>query len=246
MRTKQSVFLVVMAAAFVMAGCGGSSKTPKSDAGRDVSGSMGGMPGVPGAGGVFGSGGSPGSGAGGSPGAGGAGGARVDGGGDTGGGSGGSPGSGGTPAGDAGPTDAGDAPRADAADAAPDSPSTPDVPVDTGADVILVIDGGPTVVACPNDVVAATCTSGNVCVRTSGEVCGCLGTSRWFCPGVAVGTDGGITVFDAAADAPATPTCGDSAMTGAACTTEGEICRIPGSIGCGCLTLGNSLRWLCR
>ncbi|HEY0714907.1 MAG TPA: hypothetical protein VGF45_19660, partial [Polyangia bacterium] len=230
MKTNPSVLFGVLASfAFVIAGCGGSSSSPARDGGRDVGGTGG--VGLPGAGGAPGGGGMTGGGAGGS------GGARVDGGdassGDTTAGTGGSSGSGGSPGGDAAPGAdvAADAPRSDAADA---PVTTPDAAVDTGADVIIVIDGGPTVVACPANVSTAACTSGNLCVQATGEVCGCLPSDRWFCPGIVVGSDGGVTVPDAAADAASAPVCAAGTMSGDPCSTVGDFCRIPGSLGCGC------------
>ena len=135
------------------------------------------------------------------------------------------------------PADGGDAPV-----------GTPNL--DALLDGLVIGDSGPMVIDCPADVATASCTPGTLCTRrrdgAAPDGCGCIPTGKWFCPGLTIGTDGGVSVPDGGIpDAAGFPMCAAGTATGGACTTEGAICTGAGSVGCACTQLAGSLRWVC-
>jgi hypothetical protein len=224
-------------------GCGGSSASPPRDAAAGGAGGIGaGGTGVGGAGGTGGTA-AGGAGVGGT----GAGGAGGGGGSDAAaGGAGGvdaAAGNGGTGAGGAGGTDSGTP-----VDTASDKPPTSFDSL-LPPDGLTLGDGGPTVIACPADVLTATCATGTLCVRPSTggapEGCGCTQAQRWFCPGIVIGADGGVTDSGTTPDLAGVPACPAGTASGGSCPTEGTVCTGAGSLGCACSMLAGSLRWFC-
>jgi hypothetical protein len=118
-------------------------------------------------------------------------------------------------------------------------------------DGLLAGDSGPTVIACPADVATATCTPGTLCTRKrptgEDEGCGCIFNSSWYCPGLSLGSDGGIALPDGGiSDAGGFPACAAGTMSGTACTSEGGVCTGgPGKVGCACTQLAGALHWVC-
>jgi hypothetical protein len=232
--------LPALSLSLVTAGCGGSEATPPRDGGVGGAGGSG-----AGGGGSTGTASGGGGASGGSLGGGGAGGA-----GGTGSGAG---GTGGVAAGgSAGGVDA----AAGADGAAPkDAPADlPSLPFDGfPADGFTLGDSGLMIVQCPVDVATATCTTGLLCVKPStggpAEGCGCTQAQRWFCPGITLGGDGGVSPPDSGTlpDAAGVAACPAGTATGAVCTSVGDVCTggTGHTVGCGCLMGPGGLRWAC-